>query len=135
MTQIVVAIVIFGIAGAALILTFRKRKPKLSAATQRVLQQQWSHATSLSDAHGRILEADKVLDQLLGAMGYQGPLGEKLKAAGPRLPNANAVWTAHKLRNRLAHEPGFQPSDGELNQAMRAFEVTLRAFVPLSSGR
>lgn len=52
-----------------------------------------------------ILNADKLLDQALKARGFKGEtMGERMKSARPRWSNANVVWSAHKLRNRIAHE-------------------------------
>ena len=59
------------------------------------------------------------MDQLLGSLGYRGSFGEKLTAAGPRLRDVEALWRAHKLRNRLAHEPGVRIAEKEAQRAVR----------------
>lgn len=64
-----------------------------------------------SNPKAAILDADKLLDYALKVKGYQGTLGEKLKKAGPRFSNKNAVWAAHKLRNQVAHELGDVSKD------------------------
>ncbi len=111
---------------------FRKSKPRINDSRQREILRHWKNAASQADPHRRIMEADKVLDQILFALGYKGSLGDKLKKAGATVPHLNAVWEAHKLRNKIAHEPGFTPTPQETERAMRAFEGVLKAFIPLS---
>lgn len=104
-------------------------KPKLSVAASAKIAKQWSHVLSLADLHRQILEADSVLDMTLQELGFQGSLGEKLKKAGKLLPNQNDVWRAHKLRNRIAHEPGTQISERELQVALKAIEEGIKIFM------
>ena len=53
-----------------------------------------------------IINADNLLERVLLEQGFEGEsLGEKLKNADfETLPNA---WSAHKIRNRIAHEADF----------------------------
>lgn len=52
-----------------------------------------------------ILSADKLLDKALRESGVKGEtMGERLKHAESRFQDINKVWTAHKLRNQIAHE-------------------------------
>ncbi|PIR51035.1 hypothetical protein COU78_02645 [Candidatus Peregrinibacteria bacterium CG10_big_fil_rev_8_21_14_0_10_49_24] len=81
----------------------------------------WEHVDLLKDPVRKVLEADKVLDQALAARGYKGSLGEKLQKAGPRFSDLDAVWRAHKLRNRIAHEPGADISASQSAAAVAAF--------------
>ena len=70
-----------------------------------------------------ILNADKLLDHALKAQGFGGEtMGERLKAASSQLKNRNAVWTAHKLRNRIAHESDVKISPNATRQALKAFK-------------
>ena len=73
---------------------------------------------------GAILDADKLLDYALGKKGFEGHLGEKLKRAGGRFSDQNAVWSAHKLRNRIAHELDEIPM-GEAKSALKNFKRAL----------
>jgi hypothetical protein len=75
----------------------------------------WQNANKLvnsenpSDWKLAIIEADIILDDLLTKMGYQGDsIGEKLKrVATGDMKSLNEAWEAHKVRNQIAHEPGF----------------------------
>ena len=55
-----------------------------------------------------IIEADSLMDEIIKGIGYKGQgLGERLKEIEPSdFDNLQNVWDAHKLRNRLAHDPG-----------------------------
>lgn len=71
-----------------------------------------------------ILDADKLLDYALKVKGFQGTLGDKMKKARFRFSDVNGVWTAHKLRNRIAHE--LQPiNNGEAKSALIQFKRAL----------
>ena len=87
-------------------------------------------ATSSTGASGlksSINEADKLLDHVMKQLGYPGEkMSDRLKLAGPRFTNRNAVWSAHKLRNALAHEVGFDLVPSQAKEALRDFEQGLR---------
>ena len=52
-----------------------------------------------------VIDGDKLLDKAMVEMGVPGKtMGDRLKRAGVRFSDVNAVWRAHKLRNALAHE-------------------------------
>ena len=125
---------LFGIVGLAVGLVAYvwwclRRRRRLPARERRRLQRSWEYAVSVRDPVLRVLEAEKVVDQLLGSLGYRGSFGEKLTAAGPRLRDVEALWRAHKLRNRLAHEPGVRIAAKEAQRAVRTFGDTLAAFM------
>lgn len=74
-----------------------------------------------------IFEADKLLDHALKARGYGGQtMGDRLKDARGSFMNNNAVWQAHKLRNRLAHEQDVRLSGVSADQALRSFRSALK---------
>jgi len=121
---IIIGLVIVAI--AVLFVVYKMtRKRGMSASSQAKVRAAFKHAAGLSDPVRRVMEGDKVLDLALNELGFTGTLGEKLKKAGPRFSDSNAVWRAHKLRNTLAHETGAHVSDAEAQSAMRAFERAL----------
>ena len=77
-----------------------------------------------------IKDADKILDYALLREGFEGNLGEKLKAAGPRFSDLDGVWRAHKRRNRIAHELG----DIDRDEAKRALKSFKKALNDLGAG-
>ncbi len=79
-----------------------------------------------------VIEADKLFDDLLKRSGYQGDdMGERLRQITPeQLSNIDEVWQAHKMRNRLVHEPDFQLREHE---AKRIIEIYQKAFQNLEA--
>lgn len=77
--------------------------------------------------HLAILNADKLLDSALRARGFKGQtMGERMKSAQNVWSNANHVWTAHKLRNQIAHEPNVKVSYDTTRRALVAFKQGLK---------
>ncbi len=84
-----------------------------------------SGPTGLKNA---ITEADKLLDYAMRESGFSGAtMGERLKSAKSRsFTDLNAIWSAHKLRNSLAHDIGFDLVSSQAKEALRSFERGLR---------
>jgi hypothetical protein len=83
-----------------------------------------------------IFEADKLLDTALRQSGFRGEtMGERLKNARQHFGN-NAVyqglWEAHKLRNALAHEVGFDVPKMVGQQHLNQFKAGLQYLRVLS---
>lgn len=116
---ITLAIIVIGV------MVMKIKKRKLSGASKARIEKAWSHVLSLQDPVRRVIEADKVLDIALAEAGFTGTLGDKLKKAGPRLKNINAVWSAHKLRNQLAHESGAHVGGREASMALQSFRSAI----------
>lgn len=93
----------------------------LGAAQRSRITRAWEAAVAHTDPVRQILEADKALDLALDLCGFHGSLGDKLKAAGPRFSDKDAVWRAHKLRNQLAHETHASANPAQADAALRAF--------------
>lgn len=74
-----------------------------------------------------LIEADILLEDTMGRLGFLGKnLAERLRSAAPgELPNANDIWEAHKLRNKIAHEPNFRLSKEETIKALGAYKKAL----------
>ena len=53
-----------------------------------------------------IIEADIILGEMLKEVGYAGTtIGEQLKSASPKnFASLDDAWTAHRVRNQIAHE-------------------------------
>jgi hypothetical protein len=102
-----------------------KSRHVFSRAQKELFLRHWNNIRPMDPAHS-VIEADKLLDKVLTARGYIGSLGDKLKKAGPAFTNINDVWSAHKLRNRIAHELGVKISDDEAKSALKKYERALR---------
>lgn len=74
-----------------------------------------------------IIEGDKLLDKALIEMGIPGKtMGDRLKRAGSRFTDENAVWRAHKLRNVVAHETDVEVGYKQAAGALLAFKQGLK---------
>jgi hypothetical protein len=80
----------------------------------------------VSSYHMCVLNADKLLDQALQEKGISGKtMAERMKQYS-KWSNANNVWTAHKLRNRIAHEPEVRLDYDGARRTLAAFKQALR---------
>jgi len=122
---LVIVVVLIAAAGLILLVVMTRRRGLKGAALERI-RSAWRHVLEESNPVLRVVEADKVLDEALRLLGFTGSLGDKLKAAGPRLKNLNDIWSAHKLRNKLMHELNVQSNTGEVDRAIRIYERTLK---------
>lgn len=113
------AIVLVGVVRAS-------RRRGMSGSSKTKVQKALAQALSQPDMVRRVWAMDTVLDLALGELGFAGSLGDKLKEAGPRIPNIQAVWDAHKLRNRLAHEHDASLNQAQADRAVRIFEHAIR---------
>jgi hypothetical protein len=74
-----------------------------------------------------VLDADKLLDSALREKGYQGTvMADRMKNAAPIFSNRNSVWSAHKLRNQIAHEPDVRVTYDSSRTALNAFRQALK---------
>ncbi len=74
-----------------------------------------------------VIYADKLVDAALRERGFKGEtMGERMKNAAAAWSNANAIWTAHKLRNRLAHEADAEVNYDETRRALAGFKQALK---------
>lgn len=72
-----------------------------------------------------VLNADKLLDQALQEKGVTGTtMGERMKQT--KWSNANTVWSAHKLRNQIAHEPDVRLDYDGARRTLAAFKQALK---------
>ena len=80
-----------------------------------------------NDLRIAIIEADNLLDEALRTAGVQGSnVGDRLKRVRvDQLPNVDDVWQAHKLRNRIAHEPNFALKRDLAERALTVYEKAL----------
>jgi hypothetical protein len=74
-----------------------------------------------------VLHADTLLDHALKDKGIQGAtMGERMKNMQQKWSNANNVWTAHKLRNQIAHEPDAKVGYDAARRALASFKQALK---------
>lgn len=69
----------------------------------------------------RIIRYDMILHHILKDYGYSGNVGDQLKAKPRVIRDLNAIWSLHKLRNKLAHSMDTV-SEGLLERKADEFE-------------
>ncbi len=74
-----------------------------------------------------VINADKLLDTAMREYGVAGATtGERLKARRGLWSHEDAVWSAHKLRNQIAHESNVALTPQTCQRAMAGFETALK---------
>lgn len=84
-----------------------------------------------------VLRADALLDEMLQHSGYaQGEtMADRLRVVDPtRVRSLDAVWSAHRLRNSIAHDPRIEHTQETINHALNAYEQALRELGVLDTG-
>lgn len=106
----------------------------VSVIPKRGLAKKWAEiekkfkSQSESDLKLAVIEADKILDNLLERMGYHGKtMGERLEQVQPaQFPRLQEVWDAHKIRNNIVHDTDYKLSYGEAERAIKTYEAVLQ---------
>jgi hypothetical protein len=106
----------------------RGRAPKLN---QQYFQDQWTELLArVKTPEGMVLaiiDGDKLLDQALKKRRFKGKtMGERLVSAQRVISDNDTVWYAHKLRNRLVHEPNVRLKKKEAQAALAGFRQGLK---------
>jgi hypothetical protein len=105
---------------------WKKRKKKVSSSTHKLHEEEWVEInTNLKSDSNIVLKqtlilADKSLENILKDLTIGETMGERLISAKGRFSNNtyNAVWSAHKIRNSLVHETGYEPNAYVLKSAI-----------------
>jgi hypothetical protein len=74
-----------------------------------------------------VIEADKLFDEVLKRSGFQGEsMGDRMTRITPaQISNIEALWQAHKLRNRIVHEPDYELNRAEAELAVNIYRQAL----------
>ena len=128
----ITVIIILAVIGIAILFAFfvmiKSSRKGLTEAQQKYVKKHWNQI--IDEVHNNpnlsIMEADKLLGYALKARGVEGSVGEQLKAAPSLFSDLNAVWTAHKLRNQIAHEIGMKISPAQAKSNLSIFKKALK---------
>jgi len=109
---------------------------RTDTSAQAIRNQRWEKVTAYlesenqSDWKQAIIEADNLLDELVGAMRYPGEnLGERLKNVEPSdFLTLEDAWEAHKIRNQIAHQSDFSLTRREARRVLELYERVFREF-------
>lgn len=123
------AVIIVGVLLFALI-TLSKRGGTLDVEKYRVrwlAVEQSLVRDNESSYHLAVLNGDKLVDSALRDRGFGGQtMGERLKAASDKLSRRDDMWHAHKLRNKIAHEPDVRVTYNQARAALKGFKQALK---------
>lgn len=101
----------------------------VSTATEDKIKQDWENINQLlkqkspSQLRQALLTADRSFDAALKDFMPGETMGERLKNAKTKfdIVTYNKIWEAHKVRNNLVHEAGYEPPYYVIIQAVENF--------------
>lgn len=103
-------------------------------APEEEVRNEWGEIKKLvvsrnpSEWNMAVLRADALLDRVVTLRGYSGiSFADRLKIMDPsQLPSLDRVWSAHRLRNMIAHDPTQSQTQETIVHALDAYEQALR---------
>lgn len=103
-----------------------KKDPAITAAWDAV--QAKAVTGKIESMRLAVIEADALVDMVLKRAGYEGEnLAERLARVLPsEVKSVEGVWAAHRLRNDLAHTPGFVLTVEAAKAALDVYEAFLK---------
>ncbi|HSX39528.1 MAG TPA: hypothetical protein VLI92_02975 [Candidatus Saccharimonadales bacterium] len=98
----------------------------VSQQTESKIKAEWQNIDALlkqkspSQLKQALISADKCLDNALRDVVAGETMGERLKNAKNKFDviTYNKIWEAHKVRNNLVHEAGYEPPYFVIQQAV-----------------
>lgn len=111
-------------------LAFRAPEPAFGGASQSRWEEITRHVDSEQESEWKfaIIEADKLVNDLLKQAGYPGDtMGERLMSIEKgQLLSLEGLWEAHKIRNKLAHDTNYFLRYAEARRAINLYADTLK---------
>lgn len=127
---LVIAVVIVGSLLIIFIQITSRRNNRLNQEAYRKVWRAISDRVNVRSSDSMqmtIVKADKLLDKAMRDYGVKGQtMGERLKARKGYWSSENTLWSAHKLRNQIAHEEEIKLSEKTFRRAMVSYEEALR---------
>jgi hypothetical protein len=125
-------LLLLALAGAVLLIVIsivNKKIPK--KLNQKYFTKEWRYLQAMCGNKDTwplaIINADKLLDTALKRRHFTGKtMGERLVSAQRKLSNNDAVWFAHKLRNRLVHEQDVALREKDVKEALVGIRQALK---------
>lgn len=127
---ILIAVLIAAVVGVVYLMIISKQNPLLNTKRYQAKWLEIENSVSRNNAASwqlAIMNADKLLDQALRDRRFKGQtMGERMKSANSLWKNANHVWSAHKIRNQLAHEVSAEINYDTTLRSLSAFKQALK---------
>ena len=111
--------------------------PFAPSITKSSMKSQWSaiekrlRSGNVSEYKVAILEADKIIEKILGDIGYNGhsDMKQKIEHLNVMQPeDAAALDEVHKIRNRIVFEQDFQLDLDETKKYLEVYKNYLKKF-------
>lgn len=104
--------------------------------SEKVARRQWAEVMRRfesgmeSDWTLAVLEADGLVDDVFKRIGFLGEsLAERMAAISPQeFPEIEDLREAHRVRNNIAHVPGFKLYKSEAERILKKYEKVLKAL-------
>jgi len=128
----ITVIIILVVIGLAILLAFfvmiKSSRRGLTDAQQKYIKKHWNQIVEESGNNPNlsIIEADKLLGYAMKSRRVEGSVGQQLKKAPALFSDVNIVWSAHKLRNQIAHEIGMKISYDKAKANLNIFKKALK---------
>ncbi|MBI2056009.1 MAG: hypothetical protein HYT37_01405 [Candidatus Sungbacteria bacterium] len=134
-----IGLIVFTFIVTRKLLELQKKAPEEKAAAhiappKEVIREAWEGISKLgnsenpSDWNMAILRADALLDDILRDLGYEGDtIADRLKIVDPhKLKSVEQIWSAHRLRNIIAHDPVTQHMKETTSHALKSYEQAFK---------
>ncbi|TSC69047.1 MAG: hypothetical protein G01um101466_208 [Parcubacteria group bacterium Gr01-1014_66] len=115
----------------------------ISLPPEDVVTNEWGEINRLassenaSDRNMAVLRADALMENTLHQLGYEGAtFADRLRLVSPvTLPSIDALWSAHRIRNIIAHDPVEKHAPAMLKEALSAYARALQELhmMPMQS--
>ena len=104
----------------------KKTTKIISLQTRNNVERDWKRVTELlgqkspSQLREALITADRCLDSVLKDLVDGETMGDRLKNSSDMFDRDlyNKIWEAHKIRNSLVHEAGYEPPYFVINQSV-----------------
>jgi hypothetical protein len=114
----------------------KKSNRIISLQTRNNVERDWVRVTELLDKKGpsqlreALITADRCLDSVLKDLIDGETMGERLKNSSNMFDRDlyNKIWEAHKVRNTLVHEAGYEPPYFVINQSVENLKQGLNSL-------
>jgi hypothetical protein len=129
--EIFMAVIIIAALVLILILSVHGRRSK-NSFDHEYYQSQWAKVVAslkIGEAGWRlaIIDGDKLCDQALRQSGAAGDtMGDRLRATEKVFSRYNDLWSAHKFRNKLVHEPNVKLTKQLSERILREYARALK---------
>lgn len=133
MIWFLLGIFVFGLGLLWLLSKFSHKRRYFNEQDRALIINKWQEIERLMEndrLKEAIFEADKLLDHIFRKLNLRGEtFADRLRSAEKKLSNYQDIWTAHKLRNQLAHEIDREVTTREAKQAIDIFDRAIRRLI------